>query len=59
MLVAQNQKIAGVCERITPIKRPRFIYDFIVVGGKIISVSVNIMAIKIKKIMAILSRNST
>jgi len=43
MLVAYSPIINGMCERITPIKRPQFIYDFIVVGGKIINLPVNIM----------------
>ncbi|XP_018357886.1 PREDICTED: glucose dehydrogenase [FAD, quinone]-like isoform X1 [Trachymyrmex cornetzi] len=33
MLAAYNPIINGMCERITPIKRPQIIYDFIVVGG--------------------------
>ncbi|KAG5319132.1 DHGL dehydrogenase, partial [Acromyrmex heyeri] len=33
MLAAYSPIINGMCERITPIKRPQFIYDFIVVGG--------------------------
>lgn len=39
MLATYSPIINGVCERITPIKRPQLIYDFIVVGGKIINVS--------------------
>jgi len=40
MLTTYSSVINGVCERITPIKKPEAVYDFVVVGGKIINVNI-------------------